>query len=182
MARKHEKNRVCLGLSSISIFPSVIWLIHLRRHWTPCAYEYECVRGSHIWHHSYVIMSAMASQITSLTIVYSIADWGADQRKHQSSASLAFVRGIHRWPVNSPHKEPVTRKLFPFDDVNMIVMKNSGFDKYSYDKSCLTHVMLVKCNLPDLQNNRTSKNISPAKFPFAVFVSLHDPHIYASEI
>ena len=42
---------------------------------------------------------------------------GADQSKHQSSASLAFVRGIHRWPVNSPHKSPVTRKMFPFDDV-----------------------------------------------------------------
>ena len=44
---------------------------------------------------------------------------GADQRKHQSSASLAFVRGIHRWPVNSSHKGPVTRKMFPFDDVIM---------------------------------------------------------------
>ena len=42
---------------------------------------------------------------------------GADQRKYQSSASLAFVRGIHRWPVNSPHKWPVTREMFPFDDV-----------------------------------------------------------------
>ena len=39
--------------------------------------------------------------------------------KHRSSASLAFVRGIHRWPVNSPHKGPVTRKMFPFDDVIM---------------------------------------------------------------
>ena len=45
----------------------------------------------------------------------------ADQRKHQSSASLAFVGGIHRWPVNSPHKGPVTRKMFPFDDVIMFV-------------------------------------------------------------
>ena len=44
---------------------------------------------------------------------------GADQRKHQSSASLAFVRGIHRWPVNSQHKGPVTRKMFPYDDVIM---------------------------------------------------------------
>ena len=43
-----------------------------------------------------------------------------DQRKHQSSAALAFVRGIHRWPVNSPHKGPVTWKLFPFDDVIML--------------------------------------------------------------
>ena len=64
-------------------------------------------------------MDAMASQITSLTIVYSTAYSDADQRKHQSSASLAFVRGIHRGPVNSPHKWPVTWKMFPFDDVIM---------------------------------------------------------------
>ena len=66
-----------------------------------------------------IIMGAMASQITNLTIIYSTVYSGADQRKHQSSASLAFVRGIHRWPVNSPHKWPVTRKMFPFDDVIM---------------------------------------------------------------
>ena len=66
-------------------------------------------------------MSAIASQTTSLTIVYSTVYPGADQSKHQSSsASLAFVWGIHRWPVNSPHKWPVTRKMFPFDDVIMI--------------------------------------------------------------
>ena len=65
-------------------------------------------------------MSAMESQLISLTIVYSTVYSGADQRKHQSSPSLAFVRGIHRWPVNYPHKGPVTRKLFPFDDVIMI--------------------------------------------------------------
>ena len=41
-------------------------------------------------------MSPMASQITSLTIVYLTVYSGADHRKHQSSASLAFVRGIHR--------------------------------------------------------------------------------------
>ena len=66
-------------------------------------------------------MSAIASQITSLTIVYSTVYSDTDQRKRQSSASLAFVRGIHRRPVNSPHKWPVTRKMFPFDDVIMIV-------------------------------------------------------------
>ena len=64
-----------------------------------------------------VIMGAMASQITSLTIVYSTFFSGADQRKHQSSASLAFGRGSHQGPVNSPHKWPVTRKILPFDDV-----------------------------------------------------------------
>ena len=63
---------------------------------------------------------AIASQITSLTIVYSTVYSGADQSKHQSSASVAFVWGIHRGPVNSPHKWPVTRKMFPFDDVIMV--------------------------------------------------------------
>ena len=66
-------------------------------------------------------MGAMASQITSLALVYSTVYSDADQRKHQSSASLAFVRRIHRGPVNSPHKWPVTRKMFPFDDVIMTI-------------------------------------------------------------
>ena len=64
-------------------------------------------------------MRVMAPQITSLTAVYLAVYSGVYQRKHQSSASLAFVRGIHRGPVNSPHKRPVTRKMFPFDDVIM---------------------------------------------------------------
>ena len=64
-------------------------------------------------------MGEISSQISSLTIVYSTVYSDADQRKHQSSASLASVRGIHRGPVNSPHKWPVTRKMFPFDDVIM---------------------------------------------------------------
>ena len=53
------------------------------------------------------------------TIVYTTVYSGADQRKHQSSDSLALVWGIHRSPVNSPHKEPVTRIMFPFDGVIM---------------------------------------------------------------
>ena len=75
--------------------------------------------SSHL-HYDDVIMSEIASQITSHTIVYSTVLSGADQSKHQSSASLAFVWEIHRWPVNFPHKWPVTRKIFPFDDVIMI--------------------------------------------------------------
>ena len=57
-------------------------------------------------------MGAIASQITSLTIVYSTVYPDADQRTHQSSASLAFLCGIHRWPLNSPPKGPVTQKMF----------------------------------------------------------------------
>ena len=49
-----------------------------------------------VWHYTDVIMTTMASQITSLTVVYSTVYSDADQRKHQSSASLAFVWGIHR--------------------------------------------------------------------------------------
>ena len=75
-----------------------------------------CLRACHYYD---VIMGAMASQITSLTIVYSTVYSGEDQRKHQSPASPAFVRGIRRWPVNSPHEWPVTRKMSPFDEVIM---------------------------------------------------------------
>ena len=72
-----------------------------------------------IHHYGDAIMGAMAYQITSLTIVYSIVYSGADQRKYQSSASLALEQRIQRRPVNFPHKWPVTRKVFPFDDVIM---------------------------------------------------------------
>ena len=69
--------------------------------------------------YSNVIMNAMVLKIPSLTIVNSTVYSGANQRKHQSSASLAFVRGIHRSPMNSPHKGPVTRKMFLHEDVIM---------------------------------------------------------------
>ena len=49
-------------------------------------------------------MSVMASEITGISIVCSTVCSGTDQRKHQSSVSLAFVREIHWWPVDSPHK------------------------------------------------------------------------------
>ena len=70
-------------------------------------------------YYSDVIIGAVASQITSLLIVYSTVYSGADQRKHQSSVSLASVRENHRWPVNYPHKCPVSGKMFPFDDAIM---------------------------------------------------------------
>ena len=87
-------------------------------------HDIECVVHKH---YNDVIMSAMASQLTSLTIVYSSVYSGADQRKHQSSASLAFVRGIRRWPVNSLHQRQVTREMFSFDDVIMCVLFRSRF-------------------------------------------------------
>ena len=70
-------------------------------------------------HYNDVIMSAMASQMTGVLIVCLNVCSVADQRKHQSSMSVAFVRGIHRWLVNSLHKWPVARKMLSFDDVIM---------------------------------------------------------------
>ena len=78
-------------------------------------------------------MSAIASQITSLTIVYSIVYSDADQRKHQSSASLAFVWG----PVNSPHKCPVTRKMFPFVDV---ILNSHCYGESAQGSEIMVHV------------------------------------------
>ena len=96
-------------------------------------------------HYNVIIMSAVSSQITSLTIVYSSIYSGADQRKHQSSASLAFVRGIHRWPV--------TRKMFPFDDAIIITvwlsMQPVKFTVKLHTPrilACITHILCACIN------------------------------------
>ena len=86
-------------------------------------YEHRMKQPNHqiqywlILHYCDAMMGAMVSQITGVTIVYSTVCSGADQRKRQSSASLAFVRGTHRWSVNSLHKGPGTRQMLSFDDV-----------------------------------------------------------------
>ena len=116
----------CFGLLWVpsgfmqSIYPYSSGLLH----WHRGSHMISQLAAKGPWkHYNDVIMGAMASQITSLTIVYSTVYSGGDQRKHPSSASLAFVWGINRWPVNSPYKWPVTRKIFPFDDVMMIRVK-----------------------------------------------------------
>ena len=78
--------------------------------------QYHKLDNNYHDHYNDVIMGVMASQIISVSIVCSNVCSRADLRNHQSSASLA-LRGIHRWPVNSPHIGPVTRKMFPFDEV-----------------------------------------------------------------
>ena len=88
-------------------------------------------------HYSDVTMSVMASKITCVTSVCSTVCSGADQRKHQSSASLAFVRGIHRSPMDSPHKVPLTLKMVPYDDVILTCA-------YSTASKC-NHIWMVSC-------------------------------------
>ena len=89
-----------------------------------------------------VIMSAMASQVTGVSIVYSTASSGIGQIKHQTLRHWPFVRGIHRWPVNFPHKGPVTRKMFPLNNVIMNTVRvllvrwdhNQGFSLSRHEK------------------------------------------------
>ena len=84
-------------------------------------YEQFSVKRTISVHYTGVIMRAMASQIPSVT----------EQWKHQSSASLAFVREIHQWPLNSIHIGPVTRKMFPFDD--FIISRSSMITTSRHD-------------------------------------------------
>ena len=83
---------------------------------------YASVNHFSTWRHN----GRLASQITSLTIVYSTVYSDADQRKHQSSASLAFVRGIHRGPVISPHKWPVTRSIWRRHHAKLPLSQTNG--------------------------------------------------------
>ena len=109
---------VASQITSLTIVYSTVWSdADQRKHKGFALLAF--VRGKHTLHYNNVIMIAMASKIIGLTIVYSTVYSRTHQRKLQRSASLAFVRGSHRWPVNSPHKWPVTRKMFPFDDVIM---------------------------------------------------------------
>ena len=79
-------------------------------------------------HYHDVIMCVTSSQITSILIVCSTICSGADQRKHQISTSLTFVSGNHQSLMDSPHKGPVTGKMFLFDD-NIMCDAGAHFDK-----------------------------------------------------
>ena len=114
----YNQNIACYFQWKSSIINALLWAVGTT--WSSNLFPRPCEYILVAWlHYSDVIMSTMASQITDVSIVCSTFCSGADQRKHESSASLAFVRGIHRWPVNSPHKGPVTRKMFKYDDVIM---------------------------------------------------------------
>ena len=78
-------------------------------------------------HYSDVTMSILASQITCDSTVCLCVCLDEHKRKHQSPCYWPFVRGIHHTPVNSPHKGPVTRKSFPFDDVIMIEHRSENW-------------------------------------------------------
>ena len=120
-------------------------------------------RTLYIKHYDDVIMGAIASQITSLMIVYSIVYSGTGQRKHQSSASLAFVREIHRGLVSSPHKGSVTRKMFPFDDVIMELDSVAGNIGIHVETS-----QWVNCQISKIAGCACTGNVGNV-FPITVF-------------
>ena len=113
-------------------------------------------------------MSAMASQITGVLVVYSIVYSCADQRKHQSYASQAFVRGIHRWPVNSPHKGAVTWKMFPLDDA-ILRCNDMYFKVYKHERLLLTQCGLMPANGNlSLGINATKTNVCDILFAITI--------------
>ena len=84
-------------------------------------------------------MSTMTSQIIGVTFTQNVCS-GVDQRKHQSSASLAcVVMGIQRWPMNSPHKGPVTMRMYPFDDVIM----DTDVSSFLPGNGCVKNVIIM---------------------------------------
>ena len=117
LKRPPGETKLYSGVIIDSVEPLFDSLVSMAFFTCPVLFNYRTLL--HIKHYNGVTMSDIASQITSLAIVYSTVYSDSDQRKLQSPASLAFVRGICRWPVNSPHKGPVTRKMFAFDDVIM---------------------------------------------------------------
>ena len=130
------------GLSGI--WQTTKWLGHDRCVWDHSKY---C---SMPWclHYNDAIMSTMASKVTGVSIVCSTLASATDQRKHESSASRAFVWGIHWWPVNSQHRRPVTQKMFPSDEFIICVFLYVNFPV------CLnTHICIL---------STTNRNYTPS--------------------
>ena len=153
-------------------FPMLVrWRLYIEPTLAPCFARSSATMG--LTHYSDVIMGMMTSQFTGLTIVYSTVYSGGHQIKHQSSASLAFVRGIHRWPVNYPHKGPVTRKMFPFDDVIMCMFTFVTFDVYTSASFAQGPFLLhgLTLNPAWIRNYVQSKVLDEIIYPFQHFNS-----------
>ena len=126
----------------------IIWLQGVNSQylhwWWPCDAMYLAI------HYNDIIMSVMVSPITSLKTVYSTVYSRTDQRKYQSSAPLAYVQGIHQWPMNSLHKGPVIGKMFPFDDIMWTAMVKTWFNRNilaSASESLKNLLANLTCNL-----------------------------------
>ena len=113
------------------------------------SYNWFCRQS--IWHdivsvqYSDVIISVMASLITGVSLFTQPFVQAQMKKKHQSPASLVFVRAIQRWPVNYPHKGPATRKMFPFDEEHVFEWITTRY--FFGDWSCTRCIMNQISNL-----------------------------------
>ena len=129
------------------------------------------IRDYLIVHYSDVIISAMAPQITSVSIVCSAVCSFADLRKCQSSASLAFVRGIHRWAVNFPPQGPVTRKTFAVDDV---IIYGFRWSAPTTPRDCRTmYVYAIECRF--IMNIPNKSFLILTSWPKSLWLALAQP-------
>ena len=94
-------------------------------------------------------MGPMASQITSISIVYSTVYSGADQRKHQSSAPLAFVRGILPGTGEFPAQMASNAENIPFNDIIMSLGMHHVHCEY---------IWYVLCQRKQLRQNKNHIN------------------------
>ena len=153
--RRHAIIQDCLNIIYILWLSQTYSWWHrgrgFRRHmiWH-CAIPLLCRRYATILdHYSYVIMRAMASQITCLSIVCTTVCLGAVQRKKSKLRVTGLFRGIHRSPVNSSYKGLVTPKLFPFDDVIMlkiskdILTTNPWYDHHVSNYIFMPHTKFI---------------------------------------
>ena len=127
-------------------------------------------------HYNYVTISAMASQNTSLAIVYSTVYWDADQRKHKNSASLALVWGIQWWPVNSPHKWTIKRcyHLMRYHEILMlaVLLNTAMWDVPEGDKAGGGVYLLISVFVNITDNEKNSFMVGAAYHPLAVTESI----------
>ena len=128
-----------------------------------------------VMHYSDVIMSTIASQFTSVSIVYSTVCSGPDQRKHQSSASLAVVRGIHRWPVDSPHKGQQHGNCF-----HLITSSWTNFCLHWYGGGLQGNIFHLSFNINQSSSDTYSYMVNPLLshwFRYWLGANQYKPHL-----
>ena len=140
----------------------LLWAAHVEsRCWLR---QYICNTITLQWRHN---------EQDDVPIVYSTVCSGTDQMKHQRSVPLAFVWGIQRWPVNISRKGPVTRKMFPFEDVIMkyLIWFNNKTLGLDYLTNTLTVPLLLSPEIVKIGRGRVLRETYPYAIKFDRYVN-----------